>query len=84
MKNKTLNEIYEDFILKVYNKKPSELNPNQERDLRMTFYAGITTCNGKYLEASGMNEPEAIKYIDQVQKEINSFISNSFPNHLMN
>lgn len=84
MENQTLEEIYSDFIFRVYNKRPSELNPNQERDLRMTFFAGVTACNGKYMEASEMEEPQAIKHIGKTQKEILNFIQESFPNHLKN
>lgn len=84
MNNQTLEEIYSDFIFKVYNKRPSELNPNQERDLRFTFFAGVTACNGKYMEAASMEESKAIEFIDGVQNELNTFISNSFPKHLRN
>jgi hypothetical protein len=84
MNQRSLEEIFSDFIFSVYGKRPEQMPPNQARDLKFTFYAGCVAVNDTYLDAADHTDQSAFQKLDKLQNEINTFVKNSFPDSLKN
>lgn len=84
MNQKTLQEIFSDFIFAVYKKRPNELPAEQARDLQFTFFAGAVAVDEAYIEVTEHEDEVAFEKLEAIQNEIKQFVQDSFPDHLKN